>query len=431
MNSYLSHRNENKLLNELKTLRRMFHKNPEIGFNEFWTTARIYEYLDELNCTVLYGNDLYDNFSEPELLTAWNNNAYKSAKERHDNDTWIRKLGGRTGLVAIIQGNKAGSKIGFRFDIDGLPIKESRENSHTPYAEGFNSINGNMHACGHDGHITVGLGLAKILANNAEELKGTYYLIFQPAEELILGGKVFSKLNFIKELDYFFFFFFGLIGKKKIVCGVSFLADKRYNVLFKGRSSHAGANPEEGKNALLAACTATTNLYGISRHSSGASRINIGEFTSNNASNIIPDKAQFELDLRGETNEICEYLHYHAQNIINGASIIHNVESEMIFLADAETANNSIELIEEVRKACLDIGIKSDDIIDKYLVPASEDATFIMNEVIRNGGLSTYIGIGSPTFGGHHNDQFDFDEDVLPQGVNLLCQLAKNITNGL
>ena len=103
----------------------------------------------------------------------------------------------------------------------------------------------------------------------------------------------------------------------------------------------------------------------------------------------------------------------------------------MIFLADAETADNSIELIAEVRKACLDIGIKSDDIIDTYLVPASEDATFIMNEVIRNGGLSTYIGIGSPTFGGHHNDQFDFDEDVLPQGVNLLCQLAKNITNGL
>jgi len=415
MNSYLSHRNENELLAELKTLRRMFHKNPEIGFNEFWTTARIYEYLDKLNCTILYGNSLYDNFSEPELLTAWSDNAYKSAKEHYDNDKWIRKLGARTGLVAIIQGNKAGPEIGFRFDIDGLPIEESRENSHTPYSEGFNSINENMHACGHDGHIAVGLGLAKILANNTEQLKGKYYLIFQPAEELILGGKIFSKLNFIKDLDYFFPIHIGLIGKKKVVCGVSFLAAKRYNVLFKGRSSHAGANPEEGKNALLAACTATTNLYGISRHSSGASRINVGEFIANNASNIIADKAKFELDLRGEANEICEYLHYHAQNIINGASIMHNVESEMIFLAEAETADNSIELIAEVRKACLDIGIKSDDIIDKYLVPASEDATFIMNEVIRNGGLSTYIGIGSPIFGGHHNDQFDFDEDVLPQ----------------
>jgi len=429
MNSYISNINENELLTELKTLRRMFHKNPEIGFNEFWTTARICEYLDKLNCTLLYGNSLYDNFSEPELLKSWSDKAYKSAKERYDNDEWISKLGGRTGLVAIIQGKEAGPEIGFRFDIDGLPIKESSENSHTPYAEGFNSINENMHACGHDGHITIGLGLAKILANNTEQLKGKYYLMFQPAEEVILGGKVFSKLNFIKDLDYLFPIHVGLIGERKVVCGVSFLADKRYIVLFKGRSSHAGAKPEEGRNALLAACNAATNLYGISRHSGGASRINIGEFTSNNASNIISDKAQFELDLRGETNEICEYLKYHAQNIINGASIMNNVESEMIFLAEAETANNSIELISEVRKACLDIGMESDAIIDNYLVPGSEDATFIMNEVIRNGGLSTYIGVGSPTFGGHHNEQFDFDEHILSKGVNLLYQLAKNVTN--
>ena len=129
--------------------------------------------------------------------------------------------------------------------------------------------------------------------------------------------------------------------------------------------------------------------------------------------------------------EPLHYLRYQAQNIINGASIMQNVESEMTFLTEAETANNSIELISEVRKACLDIGLESDSIIDNYLVPGSEDATFIMNEVIRNGGLSTYIGIGSPTFGGHHNDQFDFDEDILPKGVNLLYQLAKNVTNGL
>ncbi len=428
--SYLPNINENDLLTELKKLRRMFHKNPELGFNEFWTTARICEYLEELNCTLLYGDGLYNNFSEPELLTEWSDKAYKAAKDRYNNDEWISKLGGRTGLVAIIEGKQPGPEIGFRFDIDGLPIKESSEKSHAPCAGGFNATNENMHACGHDGHITVGLGLAKILANNTEQLKGKYYLLFQPAEELILGGKIFSKLKFIQGLDYFFPIHIGLIGIKKVICGLSFLADKRYNVLFKGSRSHAGAYPEEGKNALLAACSAATNLYGISRHSGGTSRINVGEFIANNASNIISDKARFELDLRGETNEICEYLKFQAQNIINGAAIMHNVESEMTFLAEAETANNSIELISEVRKACLDIGIESDAIIDNYLVPGSEDATFIMNAVIRNGGLSTYIGIGSPTFGGHHNEQFDFDEDILPKGVKLLYQLTENITSG-
>ncbi len=220
-----------------------------------------------------------------------------------------------------------------------------------------------------------------------------------------------------------------LPAKERIViCGLSFLADKRYKILFKGRSSHAGASPEEGKNALQAACCAVTNLYGISRHSGGSSRINIGDFISHNASNTISDKTQFELDLRGETNEICEYLKHQSQNIINGVSTMYNVENEISFLAEAETAINSIALISQVRSACLDIGIKNDDIINNYLIPGSEDATFIMNEVLRNGGLSTYIGIGSPTYAGHHNEKFDFDEDILLRGVNILHQIAKNIS---
>lgn len=420
--------NENQFLNELKSLRRMFHKNPEIGFTEFWTTARILEYLNKLNCALLYGESLYKDFPEPELLERWNDKIFESAIKQYEENEWIKKTGGRTGLVAIIEGKMEGPKVCFRFDIDGLPIKESEDDSHTPFREGFNSTSENMHACGHDGHITIGLGLAKKLSSDVEKLKGTYYLMFQPAEELTLGGKIFSKLNFIEDLNYFFPVHIGLKGEKKVICGLSFFADKRYNISFKGRSSHAGASPEEGKNALLAACSAVTSLYGISRHSGGCSRINIGGFISNNASNIISDKAQFELDLRGETNEICEYLRHQSRKIINGASIMYDVEQEIKFLAEAETAINSKELISQVRSACLNIGIEDDDIVDNYLVSGSEDATFIMNKVLNNKGLSTYIGIGSPTYGGHHNKEFDFDEDVLLRGVNILYQIAKNIS---
>lgn len=426
MCSYLS--NEDEFPAELKRLRRMFHKNPEIGFAEFWTTARICEYVSQLNCDLLYGADLFDNFPEPALLKKWDKQMYESAKEQYKGDKWISKLNGRTGLVAIIRGKQAGPSICFRFDIDGLPIEESNEESHIPFMEGFNSTNKYMHACGHDGHITMGLGLAKKLSENTEALKGTYYIMFQPAEELISGGKIFSKLSIIKDLNYFIPVHIGLIGERKVVCGLSFLADKRYRVLFKGRSSHAGASPEKGKNALAAACSAVTGLYGISRHSGGCSRINIGEFISNNASNIISDKAQFELDLRGETDEICEYLRHQAQNIIHGASIMYGIDHEISFVAEAETAVNSAELIAQVRTVCLEAGLEEDDIVDNYLVPGSEDATFIMNAVVKNGGLSTYICIGSPTLGGHHNEKFDFDEDVLFQGVNILHKIAEKIS---
>ena len=418
---------ENEMLTELKTLRRMFHQRPEIGFNEFWTTDKICEYLANLNCSLLYGDLLYRDFPEPELLNVWRDKNEQIATQSDEREKWNAKLNGRTGAVAIIKGKKPGPKFGFRFDIDGLPIVEAMDDSHRPFSKGFNSINENMHACGHDGHIAIGLMLAKILSRQIEQLRGEYYILFQPAEETIFGGKIFSKLQFIKNLEYFFAIHLGLVPTRNVICGVSFLADKRYDVSFKGRSSHAGAYPEAGRNALLAACSAVTHLYGISRHSQGASRINVGKFLSNNAPNIISDKARFELDLRGETNDICDYLKQRARDIIQGAASMHGVETNMAFVADAETATNSPELIPVVKKACVDIGIERDAIIDHFLVAGSEDATFIMNEVIRNGGLATYIGLCSPTYGGHHNEKFDFDEDILPRGVRLLRQLVENI----
>ncbi len=418
---------ESSILAELKTLRRSFHQHPEIGFTEFRTTAAICQYLSRLNCTLLFGDNLYENFPEPELLKVWKDDRGADLLRSGENQEWIDKLKGRTGAVAVIEGKIAGPRFGFRFDIDALPIAESTDAAHRPFAEGFHATNGNMHACGHDGHIAVGLMLAKLLARKADQLKGKYYIFFQPAEETLFGGKIFSKLQCVKTLNFFFALHLGLIPNKNVICGVSFLADKRYGISFKGRCSHAGATPEAGHNALLAACSAVTQLYGLSRHSQGASRINIGKFISDNAANVISDDARFELDLRGETNDICDYLKSRAEDVVRGAGLMHNVKSHMAFITDAETAVNSPELIAEVRKACSEIGLEDDEILDHFLVSGSEDATFIMNEVVKNGGLATYIGLCSPTCGGHHNETFDFDEEIMPRAVRLLSQLADNL----
>ena len=420
--------NEQEMLSELTTLRRMFHRCPEIGFNEFQTTAAICQYLSQIDCTLICGDRLYENFPEPELLKVWEESRSTAAPSSEKNRAWIEILNGRTGAVAVINGKAAGPKFGFRFDIDALPLTESTDNAHRPFAEGFYATNGNMHACGHDGHIAIGLMLAKTLAQASEYLKGEYYIFFQPAEETIRGGKIFSKLQCVKTLDYFFATHLGLIPNRNIICGVSFLADKRYDIAFKGRCAHAGASPEAGQNALLAACSAVTQLYSLSRHSQGASRINIGNFISDNAANIISDSARFVLDLRGETNDICDYLSRRAEDVVRGAGLMQNVESFMAFITDAETAENSPELISEVKKACLEIGVENDEIVDHFLVAGSEDATFIMNEVLRNGGKATYIGLCSQTYGGHHNENFDFDEEIMPRAVRLLLQLANNLS---
>lgn len=305
---------------------------------------------------------------------------------------------------------------------------ESHDASHLPFREGFASINNCMHACGHDGHIAIGLTIVRKLASNRNNIKGDYYILFQSAEELIMGGELFSTLSFIKELNYFIPIHIGIIGEKKIVCGLSFLADKRYRVSFKGKRSHSAAFPENSRNALLAACYAVTGLYWISRHSQGNSRINIGNFRSDNASNIIADTAEFELDLRGESDVVCEYLWERAHDIIHGASKTQNTQPNIELLTVAPTSENSSELMREIKSACVDIGISSDDVIDNYKTSASEDATFIMNQVSKNGGLSTYVAIGGPTYGGHHNEKFDFNEDSLLTGVKLLYQLLENLS---
>jgi hypothetical protein len=142
--------------------------------------------------------------------------------------------GGFTGAIANIKCSDQGPKIGFRFDIDGLPIQESNEQSHAPQRKGFKSKNENMHACAHDGHIAVGLGLAKKIKENEKLLTGNYYFIFQPSEEGPSGGKVFSKIETIHGLDYIIPIHIGIINERKIVCGLSFMALKWVKVVYEG-----------------------------------------------------------------------------------------------------------------------------------------------------------------------------------------------------
>ena len=422
--------NQDELFAELVRLRRMFHQNPEVGFTEFWTTARICNYLDTLNCDIIFGKQLRAALTKPALLDErLNSNAYDTCLDQFGSDPWIEKSEGITGAVAVFKGAKKGPTFGLRFDIDGLPITESVQNTHLPAKEGFSSTNGNMHACGHDGHLTMGLGMAKILSENLDRLSGNYFLLFQPAEEVIMGGKIFSKLTYVKDFDYFFATHMGMSGPEMITCGVAFFAAKRYRVTYKGKPAHAGAAPHAGKNALVAASTAVTGLYGIPRHSGGDSRINVGEFKSNNAVNIIPNHVEFELELRSQTNPVMEYLSAQAEHIIKGAAIMQDTEYEIEFITEAVVAENSDKMIAEVRKACMDIGMAPEQVIDRIHISGSEDATYIMNEVLKNNGQTTFIGIGSPTAGSHHNDNFDFNEQDLLRGVNLIWQLTQNIAD--
>ena len=109
-----------------------------------------------------------------------------------------------------------------------------------------------------------------------------------------------------------------------LVCGTDkFLATTNFEVFFTGQSAHAGLAPHEGRNALLAACTAVTNLLAIARHGQGASRINVGEMHVNETPNIIPAKAWLRGETRGENGDINGYMLAEARRVVDGAARMH------------------------------------------------------------------------------------------------------------
>ena len=436
---------DSKELDRLIAWRREFHAYPEIRWTEFWTTIRIIEIVKGLGFDVLYGEDLYQTIDGTGIVSKdlrrtvpdemIMEEAFRRAGERSGDLTFLGKMkGGLTGLIARMKGGKSdpgmigngtSPKFGFRVDIDGLPLKESDDPGHFPSRKGFASTNGNMHACGHDGHIAIGLGLAKMISENIEQLAGEYWILFQRGGGGGMGGEIFSHLEFLKELDHFIAVHLGLIGGRKLSCGLGFMDANAYSVEFRGWSTHSAVAPNEGKNALLAACTAVANLYAIPRHGDGASRVNVGEFHSDNAMNVISDKATFTYQSRGENPAIADYMDHQAARIIESAAQMYDVAVEIRREGKYVSAPNDQGMKGSVRAIAIELGIDTKAIIEEFKLPGSEDAPYLMNAVQKGGGEATFIGLGCNTRGGHHNPTFDIDEDLLQWGVDILYGIVK------
>jgi aminobenzoyl-glutamate utilization protein A len=295
-----------KIENKIIDYRRDFHKYPESGWTEFRTASIIAGKLKKLGYEVKVGKEVMntDNMMglpDDEILEE----NYKRALAQGADSEYVEKLkGGFTAVVGILD-NGDGPTIGMRFDMDAVDVDESKLENHFPYKEGFVSVNEDvMHACGHDGHTAIGLGIAEVLMEIKDSIKGKVKLIFQPAEEGVRGAKAIATSGILDDVDYMIG---GHLGIKEnssgeLYCGLGgFLATSKFDAYFTGVSTHAGGTPEKGKNALLAAATATINLNAIPRHSEGATRINVGKLTAGTGRNVIPARAHMMIEIRGAT----------------------------------------------------------------------------------------------------------------------------------
>ncbi len=260
--------------------RREFHRYAESGWREFRTTARIVEILEDLGYKVECGIKV---IHPPSVMGRESDDQIQKQIQRGieqgGNPEIIKGMEGFTGAVATLETGKSGPIIALRFDIDSNDVIERDDDQHRPKNEGFRSVNeGMMHACGHDGHTAIGLGFAEVLMTEKDQLTGTIKLIFQPAEEGVRGAKAMVDKGILDGVEYFLtgHLGFNLDTGKFAPKTEGFLSTTKIDAEFIGEGAHAGSNPEEGKNSLLAAATAALNIHSIPPHSVGVTRVNVG-----------------------------------------------------------------------------------------------------------------------------------------------------------
>jgi aminobenzoyl-glutamate utilization protein A len=413
----------------LSDLRRDLHRRPELAWREFYTTSRIVDELDRIGVDELYYGR--DAIAPEQRMAVPDDDALRAALERARaagarEDVLEAAAGGYTGAVAVLRAG-AGPTVGLRVDIDGLPILEGDAESHLPAREGFRSEHeGRMHACGHDAHITIGIGVLEAIRES--DFSGTVKLFFQPAEEQVGGGKAMAESGHLDDVDSLFAVHVGLEHPTgEVVAGISeFLAVSGFLATFTGEPAHAGHKPNEGRNAVQAMTTAIDGLYGIPRHDDGATRVNAGRVGGGTASNVIPEEAFIEGELRGETTALMEYMKSHGRRVIESAARLHDCEVSLTTQGEAPSAVSDAGLIDLVRGVAGDHPAV-DRLIERDSLGGSEDATYLMRAVQENGGQATYVCIGTDHPGGHHTRTFDVDERSIDIGVDVLTDAIRGV----
>lgn len=418
------------LKDEMVARRRNLHQHPETGWTEFRTACMVIKELEKLGYSIKFGAEVIAEDYMMGVPSAADLEGYMArAISEGAEEALVEKMrGGKTGVVAVLDTGKPGKTVAFRFDMDCNDVEEDKSNAHRPAVEGFGSTHKlAMHACGHDGHTTIGLAVAKLLVENKASLCGKIKLIFQPAEEGVRGAYAMVNSGVVDDVDYFFGGHLGFMCKEDnaIVTNTDgFLATTKLDATFRGVSAHAGAAPEQGKNALLAAAQAAISLSTISRHSQGSSRINVGVLNAGTGRNVVPDIATIKIETRGYNTEINDFMVAEARRMLQACADMYDVKLEVSLAGGAPASVYDKELAEELAEL-----IKENCQYNKVLtyvdMGGSEDCTYFMEKVQKQGGRAAYMMYGTPIAAGHHNNHFDFNEEALWKAAATLTIIAQ------
>ncbi|MCZ8183663.1 MAG: M20 family metallopeptidase [Beijerinckiaceae bacterium] len=374
------------LKSEVSSWRRDFHAHPEILYDVHRTAAIVAEKLRAFGC-----------------------------------DEVVEGIG-QTGVVGVIHGRpgKTGRVVGLRADMDALPIEEETNLPHR------STVSGKMHACGHDGHTSMLLGAAKHLAAT-REFDGTVIMIFQPAEEGGAGGKAMVEDGLMTrwkiEEVYGMHNMPGMPpGQIALRPGPIMAAADRFIIDIEGRGAHAAA-PHLGVDPVLVGAHIVTALQSIASRNADPLKsvvVSATMFHAGSAFNIIPQRAQLTGTVRTLEPAMRDLAEQRLRDIVAGVCRTFGAEASVDYERGYPATINHPE---ETRYAA-DVARNAlgEDFVDEQVAPmmGGEDFSFMLLE--RPGA---YVFIGNGNSAGLHHPAYDFNDDVLPYGMQFWTELAK------
>lgn len=374
---------------EIIALRREFHQNPELSWQEFRTSERVEQELKKHGIT-----------------------AQRVAE---------------TGVVGLIEGKPGNKVVALRADMDALPIQENNEVSYRSKNDGI------MHACGHDGHTAMLLGAAKILKKLGSQFSGTVKLIFQPAEETIEGAKKMVAEGVLDNVDAILAIHVWSelsSGKVSLEPGPRFAAGDLFKVTVKGRGSH-GAMPHLGRDAIVAASAIIMNLQTIVSREIDPQEpavISVGRIKGEGSFNTICDKVEIEGTVRTFNPNLQKKLPELMTRIIKNTASSFCTEAELEYLVGAPPCINDPVISQVAQHSITKLYVE--DIATLFQkTTATEDFSYFLQQVP---GIIAFLGTANKEKGiiyPHHHNQFNIDEEILSIGTSLYAQFALDFLN--
>ncbi len=379
-----------ELNQEIVQWRRHIHQNPEIGFDTPRTEEFIVKNLEEMGI-----------------------------KE-------ISKGVAGHGVTALIRGDKPGMVLGIRADMDALDMKED---TGLPFA----STNNYMHACGHDAHVAMLLGAAKIISESKQDLQGTVKLIFQPFEEGGKGARAMIKEGVLDNppLDGIIGLHTGNLwkglspGQIGYRFGSLMAGADWFDVTFKGKGGH-GATPHLTVDPIAMACQAVGALQMIvSRETSplDSAVVTVAQISGGHMPNIIAPTCSIQGTLRFLDLQTREILHERVRNVCENIAQAMRGQAEVGFTIGPPPVINDGEMTKKLRKAALEI-LGEEDVME---VPeptmGGEDMAFLLEKVPGSFFFHPSCESDGTDFP-HHHPKFDIHEDVLWTGASVMANFA-------